>query len=133
MKKKDPIEEARRYVENAHDTLVEKGEYNSKTKRYEDPKYVRAAGHYLWHAVLTALDSVFEVRADKRTRVHINDYLNVISKRDQKLLDWVDDGYTILHLHMGYDGVQIKKVCDEGFHLANNIINRCAVLRPKAC
>lgn len=120
-------------MDNAHDTLIEKGEYNPQTKRYEDPKYVRAAGHYLWHAVLTAVDDVFTLRKDRRTRVHIDDYLEVISKRDLKLLGWVDDGYTILHLHMGYDGVQDKKICDRGFQLTNEIIDRCAMLRPKAC
>ena len=133
MKKKDPIEEARRYVDNAHDTLIEKGEYNPQTKRYEDPKYVRAAGHYLWHAVLTALDAVFIVKKNRRTRVDIDDYQNAIAKRDNKLLDKVNDGYNVLHLNMGYDGVQDKKICDRGFQLTNEIIDRCAMLRPKVC
>lgn len=41
MKKKNPIEEARRYVDNARETLKEKGELNVETRRYEDDKYVR--------------------------------------------------------------------------------------------
>lgn len=131
MKRKDPIEEARRYVDNARETLSQSGEYNPRTKQYEDPKYVRAAGHYLWHAVLTALDAVFHVREDRRTRVHIEDYQKAIAKRDQKLLDDVNSGYSLLHLYMGYDGIQLKKVCDEGFRIANAIINRCAMLMPK--
>ena len=45
MKKKDPIEEARRYVQNAHDVLRDFGDLNTETGRYEDPKYVRAAGN----------------------------------------------------------------------------------------
>ena len=130
MKKKDPIEEARRYVDNARETLHEKGEYNPSTRRYEDAKYVRAAGHYLWHGVLTALDAVFHVREDRRTRVDINDYLKAISKRDQKLLGWVDDGYSVTHLYMGYDGVQDKKICDRGIQLTLEIIDRCAMMRP---
>jgi len=46
-------------VDNAHDTLIEKGEYNPQTKRYEDP-------------------------------------IEVISKRDLKLLGWVDDGKSVI-------------------------------------
>ena len=65
MKKKHPIEEARRYIENAKKTLNENGQLNTETHRYEDPKYVRAAGNYLWLGVLVALDAVFEVRKDR--------------------------------------------------------------------
>ena len=68
--KKNPIEEARRYVDNAKQTLIENGKLNMETHRYEDPKYVRAAGNYLWLGVLMALDAVFEVRKDRRTRVN---------------------------------------------------------------
>lgn len=130
MKKKNPIEEARRYVDNARETLSERGELNPQTQRYEDPKYVRAAGHYLWHAVLTALDAVFQVRKDRRTRVDINDYLRAVSIRDLKLLGYVDDGYTVTHLYMGYDGIQDKKICERGFQLTNDIISRCASMIP---
>ena len=131
MKKKDLIEEARRYVENARETLAEKGEYNPQTNRYEDPKYVRAAGHYLWHGVLMALDAVFQVRKDRRTRINFDDYQRVVAKRDLKLLDKVNDGYNILHLNMGYDGIQDKRACDLGFRLTDEIIDRCATMRPK--
>ena len=124
MKQKNPIAEARRYVENARTTLNEKGELNTETKRYEDEKYVRAAGNYLWLGVLMALDAVFHVRKDRRTRVDINSYLDAVGKRDRKLLDYVDDGYDVMHLYMTYDGIQSKKICDEGFRLANTIIDR---------
>lgn len=126
MKKKNPIEEARRYIENAKKTLNENGQLNIETHRYEDPKYVRAAGNYLWLGVLVALDAVFEVRKDRRTRVKIDDYERAVSKRDKKLLGWVEDGYNIMHLYMTYDGVQSKNTCDDGFRIANDIIDRCA-------
>ena len=125
MKQKDPIAEARRYVDNARETLKEKGELNLETKRYEDDKYVRAAGGYLWLGVLMALDAVFHVRKDRRTRVDINAYLDAVGKRDRKLLDYVNDGYDVMHLYMMYDGIQAKDVCDSGFRLANTIIDRC--------
>ena len=128
MRKKDPIEEARRYVDNARETLNEKGEFNAELNRYDDEKYVRAAGNYLWIGVLMALDAVFHVRKDRRTRVDIQDYKAAVSKRDKKLLALVTDGYNVMHLYMNYDGNQSKGVSDEGFRLANNIIDRCAAM-----
>lgn len=130
--KKDPIEEARRYVRNAHDVLVDNTKVNPETGSYEDPKYVRAAGNYLWLGSLWALDAVFHVRKDRRTRVNIDDYTEAIGRRDRKLLDWVNNGYMVIHLYMTYDGITDKKVCNRGFSLANQIINRCAILLPKS-
>ena len=127
-KKNDPISEARRYVENARKTLNENAELDLETKLYQDEKYVRAAGNYLWLGVLMALDAVFHVRKDRRTRVDINAYLDAVGKRDRKLLDYVDDGYDVMHLYMTYDGIQSKKICDEGFRLANTIIDRCEMM-----
>lgn len=127
-KKNDPIAEARRYVENARKTLKENGELDLETRLYQDEKYVRAAGNYLWLGVLMALDAVFHVRKDRRTRVDINTYLEAVGKRDRKLLDFVNEGYDVMHLYMNYDGVQAKGVSDEGFRLANTIIDRCETM-----
>ena len=127
-KQKDPIAEARRYVENARKTLSENGELDVETKLYQDEKYVRAAGNYLWLGVLMALDAVFKVRKDRRTRVDINAYLEAVGKRDRKLLNYVNTGYDVMHLSMTYDGVKAKGVSDEGFRLANTIIDRCATM-----
>ncbi len=128
MRKKNPIEEARRYVDNARETLREKGEFNAELNRYDDEKYVRAAGNYLWLGVLMALDAVFNVREDRRTRVDIKDYREAVGRRDKKLLALVNDGYDVMHLYMNYDGIQSKGVSDEGFRLANSIIDRCAAM-----
>ena len=127
-KQKDPIAEARRYVENAHKTLNENGELDLETRLYQDEKYVRAAGNYLWLGVLMALDAVFKVRKDRLTRVDINAYLDAIGKRDRKLLNYVNTGYDVMHLSMNYDGVPAKGVSDEGFRLANAIIDRCEMM-----
>lgn len=131
MKKKDPIDEARRYVDNAKTVLAEKAEMDVETQSYQDPKYVRAAGNYLWLGVLQALDAVFHVRKDRRTRVAIDDYTAVIGQRDHKLLDWVNSAYLVMHLNMNYDGVQDKGICQRGVHLANEIIDRCASMYKK--
>ncbi|MBR4391370.1 MAG: DUF5618 family protein [Bacteroidales bacterium] len=130
--KKDLIKEARRYVDNAKKVLAENGCYNQELNLYEDEKYVRAAGHYLWHAVLMALDAVFHVRADRRTRVHIDDYLEVVNKRDGKLAKLVNTAYQIMHLTMDYDGNPEKNVCVAGFRLANDVIDRCEKMLPKS-
>ena len=130
----DPIGEARRCVTNAQEALRDHGKLNTDSGRYEDPKYVKAAGHYLWSGVLIALEAVFHVEAEKKkrkgkdNRVSVDDYTAAVSQRDQKLLGWVTDGYQIMHLSMGYDGIQAKVVCMEGVHLANNIIDRCESL-----
>ena len=52
-------------------------------------------------------------------------------KRDSKLLQFVNNGYETMHLVMGYDGSRSKKVCDAGFEMANDIIDRCAMLLPE--
>ena len=36
--------------------------------------------------------------------------------------------YDTMHLYMNYDGNQSKGVCDDGFRLANSIINRCEMM-----
>lgn len=132
----NPIDEARRYVANARDVLRANGKLNPETWLYENPKYVNAAGHYLWSGALISLESVFHVKHNKKkrkgdnARVDIDDYIAAISKRDQKLLNMVVNAYHIAHLYMGYDGIQSKATCDEGFRIVNEIINRCEKMTP---
>ena len=130
MEKKNPIEEARRYVDNAKTLLKEKGELDPETHSYTDRKYVKMAGNTLWNGVLFILDAVFHVKKNKKTRPDIFDYQQAIVDRDRKLLMLVNNGYHIMHLSMGYDGIYDKKVCDQGFHIANEIIDRCAMMLP---
>ena len=136
---KDPIlepvinhfTEAHRYVDNARQTLQNHGQFNPDEKRYEDSKYVKAAGNYLWLAVLLALDAVFHVKSKKTDgRVDVTDYRTAVAQRDRKLLKTVNEAYNILHLDMTYDGIAAKDVCDAGFRLANDIIDRCAAMLP---
>lgn len=124
----NPVDEARRYVGNAQTTLAEHGKLDLETNCYEDPKYVKAAGHYLWSAVLTILDAAFDVKTRQRPHPDIKDYRNEIVKRDRKLLTMVNAAYETMHITMGYDGNLSKGVCNEGVLLANQIIDRCALL-----
>ena len=121
----ETIEEARRYYRNAKDVLARSGKLDKDGIAYNDRKYVRAAGNYLWLGILMALDVVFNVKQGKRTRPDINDYREAIAHRDRKLLTLVNLGYDTIHLSMNYDGNQSKEVCDTGFRLTNDIINRC--------
>ena len=125
----DPVTEARRYVENAHEALRNNEKYDPETDSYDDRKYVRTAGHYLWNSVLIILNAVFQVET-KKGRSDINDYRMAVAPRDRKLLTILNNAYNILHLYMGYDGVLDKKVCDQGFHVANEIIDRCEKMLP---
>lgn len=126
MEKKNPVEEARRYVDNAKKLLIENGELDTETRLYGDSKYVRMAGNTLWTGVLLVLDAAFHVREDRRRRVNIEAYKEAINKRDEKLSKLVNTGYEVMHLFMGYDGTRDKNTCDSGFRLANDIIDRCA-------
>ena len=131
MEKENPIEEAQRYVDNAKQTLMENGAYDKSLRRYGDRKYVRAAGHYLWNAVLIAVDAIFNVKTKQRPHPDIKDYKAAVALRDRKLLALVNDGYDTMHIAMGYDGNQQKDVCDAGFRLANEIIKICSKMIPK--
>ena len=123
------IEEARRYVANAKET-IKKTKYDPEIQSYTDSKYVRTAGNILWKGCLIALDTVFQVRTGKG-RPSIDKYRDVVANRDRKLLNYVNNGYDITHLNMGYDGVTDKKICDRGFEITNIIIDHCAMLMPK--
>ena len=92
----DPLAESRRYVDNARQTLKQNGQLNIETRRYDDAKYVKAAGNYLWLAVLMALDAVFHVKKNKDSkRVDVDDYKKAVAQRDRKLSDWVNDAYNV--------------------------------------
>lgn len=123
----DPITEARRYVDNAREVLRERGKLDTETKSYKDKKYVRAAGNYLWQGVLIALEGVFHIKHSHK-RLDIKDYLQAIAQRDKKLLTIVTNAYEVIHLYMNYDGVLSKNVCDDGFELADAIIDRCVAM-----
>jgi hypothetical protein len=129
MEKTNPIEEAKRYVANAEE-VIKKAEYDPETKSYTDSKYIKTAGNILWNGCLVALEAAFRVRKGKG-RPSIDKYREVIAKRDSRLLRLVNNGYDVTHLYMGYDGTKSKKVCDTGFEVANDIIDRCALLLPE--
>ena len=78
---KDPVEEARRYVQNAKDILNDNGKLDTELQLYEDRKYVRMAGNTLWNGVLLILDAVFHVKNKKRQHPDVGDYRDAIALR----------------------------------------------------
>ena len=128
MEMANPIEEARRYVANAEE-VIKKADYDPELKRYTDGKYVKMAGNTLWNGCLVALDALLGI-SKRKGRPDIDKYTEAARKRDKKLLAFVVDGYSTIHLCMGYDGNKSKKVCDAGFDYANAIIDHCAMLLP---
>lgn len=128
--KRNPIEQARLRANNAKMILEEKCALDAALNRYENQKYIRKSGRALWRAVLIALDTVLDIREDRRTKVYIDDYLETAAKKDEKFAKIIDVGYYVIRVCMGYDGVQHKPICDEGFRLANDIIDRCDEMLP---
>lgn len=126
MEQENPIEEARRYVANAKDT-IQKANYDPELNSYTDSKYIKTAGNILWSGCLIALDAVLQVRKGKG-RPSIEKYKEAAGKRDRTLLHFINLGYDTMHLVMGYDGNREKQICDAGFERANSIIDRCALL-----
>lgn len=129
MEKKNPIDEARRYVANAKE-IIQKANYDPELNIYTDGKYVKIAGNTLWNGCLVAMDGVLGVRKGKG-RPSIEKYKEAASKRDRKLLGAIIAGYDTMHLYMGYEGTKNKKTCDSGFEYAKTIIDRCALLCPE--
>jgi hypothetical protein len=129
MEKKDPIEEARRYVANAKE-VIKKANYDPELNIYTDGKYIKMAGNTLWNGCLVALDAVLGIRRGKG-RPDIGKYRDAAAKRDRKLMAAIVAGYNTMHLSMGYDGTKGKKICDAGFEYADAIIDRCAKLLPE--
>lgn len=127
----DPVAEARRYVQNAKDLLNTKAQLDVGTQSYQDRKYVQMAGNTLWNGVLLILDATFHLQK-KKGRLSIDDYRYIIGQHDKKLLSFVNQGYDTMHLAMGYDGNQNKDICQAGLRIANEIIDRCALMLPKA-
>ena len=127
----DPVAEARRYVQNAKELLEEKARLDTETQAYQDRKYIRMAGNTLWNGVLLILDATFQLE-NKKGRLSIYDYRNVVGQRDKKLLDMVNRGYDTMHLAMGYDGNLEKAISSAGIRIANDIIDRCEVMLVKA-
>jgi hypothetical protein len=121
--RKNPIDEAKRYMENAREILSEKAKKDGNY--YSDPKYVRLAGHAAWNGVLIALDGAFVIKKSG-SRKDFNDYKNAVYKKDKKMTHPLQSAYNQLHLAMGYDGEPSYKIVQASLEEGKNIINWAA-------
>lgn len=122
MKIEDPYKEAMRYIENAEEDLKLAGKDG---KFFVDEKYVKSACGIAYSGLLKGLDFYFDIKGvpKRKGRKSIEYYKEVLSKMDKKLLNYLNNGYEILHLYGYYEGG--KKAADiaSGFDDAISIIN----------
>ena len=129
MEKKNPIEEAKRYLANAKEILRDKAKKDGDF--YQDGKYTRMAGNCMWNGCLIALKPALGLTVKRGQRLDIDDFKEAASKRDKKLLSNVVEGYNIMHLSMGYDGTTAVGVVSNGVKVMGNIIAWCEANAPK--
>lgn len=118
MANKNPVLEAKRYLDNARTILREKA--LKEDDLYIDRKYVKLAGHAAYTGVLVALDGFFGIKTKKRKDV--NWYKERLASVDKKVLNNFVSAYELLHLYMGYDGTREAVVAQQGLKRADEII-----------
>ena len=127
IEKKKSYTEAIRYMDNAKETIKKAGKEGNN---YIDVKYVKTACGTAYNAVLLALDCYLKLKDVKRTgRKSIEYYQKEVSKLDKKLCTDFNNAYIILHLSGYYDGITYVNTVQDGFKLANLIIER---IKPAA-
>ena len=124
QKKQLVINESMRYIDNALETLKTKAKPVGDF--YEDPKYVKAAGHYAYHAVLHALDEAKLLKLKKGQRADVRDYKEALAKENRKMLHYFNECYEIFHLKLGYDGVASKRTLPVYIGYAKQLIQWAA-------
>jgi hypothetical protein len=120
QKKQLVISESMRYIDNALETLKTKAKPVGYF--YEDPKYVKAAGHYAYHGVLYAINETGLVKTKKGQRLDVKDYQNALAKENKKMLHYFNQCYEIFHLQLGYDGFANKKTLPVYVDFAKELI-----------
>ena len=123
MEQKDPILEARRYLDNAKEILRDKAV--KEDNFYQDSKYVKLAGHAMWTGCMIALDHALGIKKQRGRRKDIDDYKAAAAKVDKKLLYYVESGYNIIYMGMGYDGEKKATIVDICIETMNYIIDWC--------
>jgi hypothetical protein len=123
--KKTYFEEANRYLQNARETLQKAGK---EDRFYKDEKYVKTACGTAYNGVLKALDGYFLLKdvPGKKGRKSIEYYTEHAARLDKKLKVELKNAYEILHLSGYYDGVTSVATIQDGFAIAESIVNRLA-------
>lgn len=113
------ILEAKRYMDNAREILREKAV--KEDGYYQDPKYVKIAGHIAYAGILVALDDFLGKKT--KGRKDVDWYKEHLAKLDKKVLNAFLTAYQVLQLDMAYDGAKSAKLATTGLEEAENFIN----------
>jgi hypothetical protein len=110
-----------RYIENARNQLNQAGK---EDRNYLDVKYVHTACGTAYIGMLKALDFLFNIKKvpKKRGRKSIEYYQSNLSGIDKKLLRYLNNAYSILHLSGYYKGLTEVKTIEAGLENAILII-----------
>lgn len=122
MKTDNPYNESMRYIDNAYKTLELAGKDG---KFYVDEKYVKTACGTAYSGMLKALDFLFDIKGVRkpRGRKSIEHYRYHLSLLDKKLLNYLNNGYRVLHLEGYYEGETKINTIESGFDSAISVIN----------
>jgi hypothetical protein len=124
--------EAMRYMDNAKETLRKAEKQDDGL--YKDVKYVRSACGIAYLGVLVALDAWLTMKGvqipKKRNHTNIDFYLSNLGKLDMKMLDHLNDAYSVLHLDGYYRKVKRVKIIEGGFDAAYEIIDKIKPENP---
>ena len=125
MVQDNPIDDARRYMDNAREILIEKA--GKKGTKYSDPKYVKMAANTAWGGVLIALDAALHVSDNLKPnqRVDIRDFFAASAKIDRGLAQDIKEAYDLLHKTLGYDGILNYSVVQESLKCGDILIKWC--------
>ena len=87
--KTNPIEEAKRYIENAKNILQEKEEIDNDGY-FLDKKYMKMAWHIAYSGILVALDEVMypEDGKPKKGRTDVEKYHDFLGNRNRTVLKY---------------------------------------------
>ncbi len=122
--KKDPKQEALRYIDNAIEQLKQAGSEDSDY--YLDEKYVKTACGTAYNGVLIAIDEYLKQKGIEKNKGRKTEsfYRKELGKINRQLLNLYNSSYNILHLSGYYDGITDKKIIKRGFEVANQIISK---------
>ena len=125
--KNESIKEARRYYQNAKQTLRKS---KNSGGRYQDVKYVRDASGMAYLSALMAIDGYLIQKGTDTNKLpkNISEYYRAIAKlpKDGKLNTMLNNVYDDLHVWGYYRGMQSVKIINVAFGEAKELIDYLA-------
>ncbi len=115
--------EALRYMDNAKKSLKDAGKEDNY---YLDDKYVKTACGTAYVGVLKALDGYFILNGveKRKGRKSIQYYESTLTNIDEKMLNYLNSAYRVLHLEGYYEGETRISTIQSGFEAGYDIIEK---------